>query len=360
MMSARLRIEGAASWRGALAVCLMMTAVALPVQAQTDCGDNPWAAGWAPAWSPIFQGIDWAGACTTRLPTNPGTSGTRTQKANILRIDLQASGIQIFTTPQSGAAETTGQVASEFLCTYGVQVAVNANFFSPCCNDEPTPPSPNQMSLCGLAVSQGQTVSSPAGGACAAGAAALLVTKDNQASIQVVTGLAKLPAGVYNAVAGSPQPSAGACPQTVPGPLLLVLDGANLSCAETDANPPEMVAARTAAGLSHDGRTLYLLTIDGTDGSSSGAGFYDTAQWLIELGADRGINLDGGGSTVMAMQQPGGAGVQILNSPNQACCQRYVGAFLGVRANPLQAPFVPPGCGTRACSQPAVSCSGHR
>jgi exopolysaccharide biosynthesis protein len=341
----------------ALALVILTLAASSPVAAQTGCNDNPWATGWAPLWQPIFQGIDWAGACTTRLPTNPGIPGVRTQNANILRIDLTAPGIQLVTTPHSGAAETTGQVASQFLCANEVQVAVNANFFSPCCANEPTPPSSNLMDLCGLAIAEGQVVSSPASGACAAGAAALLVTKDNQASIRMVTGL--VPAGIYNAVAGSPQPSAGACPQTVPGPILLVLDGVNLSSPETDGNPPESVAARTAVGLSRDGRTLYLLTLDGTDGSSRGAGFYDTAQWLIQLGADRGLNLDGGGSTTMAMQQPGGGGVLILNSPNEACCQRYVGAFLGVRAAPLTSPFVPPGCGTRSCSQPAVSCTGN-
>jgi hypothetical protein len=57
----------------------------------------------------------------------------------------------------------------------------------------------------------------------------------------------------------------------------------------------------------------------------------------------------------MVMQLPFAiGGAQILNRPSNNCRQRYVGNFLGIKANLLDEPYVPPsGCGPagkRACS----------
>jgi hypothetical protein len=308
--------------RAALACCLLAAAAA-PLASQPACTDNPWQAGWSPVWLPMFQGIDWMQACTTRLPTQPANAGVRTQRVNALRIDLKAPGIQFFSAPKPAGAgtsyDTHGQRASDFLCTWGLQVAVNANFFSPCCTQEPqTLPASNQVQLCGLAMAAGRMVSEltsvPA--ASDAGVSALLISGTNQAAFFPVTQGTPIPAGICTAVAGSPQPqSSNPCPQPrVAGPAMLLAGGVNQNSAAYDANPPEKVAARTAVGTSQEGRVLYLLTIDGTDGSANGAGFYDEAAWLRLLGAWNGINLDGGGSTTMAAQlQPGK--VTLLNNP---------------------------------------------
>jgi phosphatidylinositol-3-phosphatase len=318
----------------ALVLALVSAGSFMTLRAQGDCNDNPWAPGWAPAWHAIFQGIDWAGACTMRLPSAPDGTQQRMQKANIARIDLQAPGIQLFVTPKSGSTfETRGQLATEFVCDNGLQLAVNANFFSPCCSYDPDPPQPNQDNLLGLAVSQSQIVSSPAFCSSPDQATALLLAQDNRAVVQTVTS-GTLPVGVFNAVSGGP---------------LLLLNGVDQFDPATDANPP-LVAPRTAAGLSPDGRYLYLLTIDGVEGQGRGAGFYDVAEWLLRIGAVNGFNLDGGGSTTMAMQRPDLGGAEILNSPREICVQRYVGALLGVRAKALAQPFLPSGCGVKSCS----------
>ena len=56
---------------------------------------------------------------------------------------------------------------------------------------------------------------------------------------------------------------------------------------------------RTAAGLTKDGRIL-LLAVDGRIPEySNGATLVDLARILIGLGADRALNLDGGGSTIV-------------------------------------------------------------
>jgi exopolysaccharide biosynthesis protein len=100
-----------------------------------------------------------------------------------------------------------------------------------------------------------------------------------------------------------------------PGPLLLLDGGVNKACKDCDSVPVETVAARTAVGVGSDDNFLYLLTIDG-GGANTGASFYDVAAWLRVLGAWRGRNLDGGGSTTMVMQDPETPDyVWIVNNP---------------------------------------------
>jgi hypothetical protein len=346
--------------------CLLaLSAAAATAGAQNDCTGNPWESAWKPDWKPLFKGIEWAGACTTRLPSNPGTPGVRTQRVNALRIDLKDPDIRFFSTPrapQGGTQfDTKGQVASELLCEYGLQVVINASFSWPCCHYE-TEKNPPDFKLCGLARSAGATVSelSSVPDPSYSGATALMITGKNEASFRTITALNDcIPADICTAVAGGPQVAVGNyCPQkAVPGPLMLLQDGMNMSCAASDANPPETVAPRTAVGLSRDGRSMLMITIDGEEGTSGGAGFYDTAEWLLRLGAFNAMNLDGGGSTTMVIDLPGSlGGARILNHPSHNCEQRYVGNFLGVKAQLLHDPFVPPsGCGPaghRSCPAP--------
>ncbi|MBR1811014.1 MAG: phosphodiester glycosidase family protein [Clostridia bacterium] len=60
---------------------------------------------------------------------------------------------------------------------------------------------------------------------------------------------------------------------------------------------------RTAAGIAKDG-TILLLEIDGRiPAYSNGATLVDLAEMMIRLGADRAINLDGGGSSIVYTKQ---------------------------------------------------------
>ncbi|MBC8135602.1 MAG: phosphodiester glycosidase family protein, partial [Fibrella sp.] len=59
---------------------------------------------------------------------------------------------------------------------------------------------------------------------------------------------------------------------------------------------------RTAAGVTKDG-SLLLLTVDGRQPFlSRGASLTDTANLLLKFGATDGVNLDGGGSSAMAVR----------------------------------------------------------
>jgi hypothetical protein len=89
---------------------------------------------------------------------------------------------------------------------------------------------------------------------------------------------------------------------------------------------------RSAAGLSADGRYLYLLAIDGRWFDTIGATEAETGLLLRALGASNGLNLDGGGSTALALRIEGK--VVILNRPIHKQIpgkERAVATCIGVR-----------------------------
>jgi hypothetical protein len=71
---------------------------------------------------------------------------------------------------------------------------------------------------------------------------------------------------------------------------------------------------RSAAGISPNGKFLYLLVIDGRRSGSIGATEKETALVLRALGSQDGINFDGGGSTALALRYPNGK-VRTVNTP---------------------------------------------
>jgi hypothetical protein len=69
---------------------------------------------------------------------------------------------------------------------------------------------------------------------------------------------------------------------------------------------------RSALGLADN--YLYLLVIDGRTLASAGATEAETGLLLLALGAADGLNLDGGGSTALALTQADGT-VSVVNTP---------------------------------------------
>jgi hypothetical protein len=89
---------------------------------------------------------------------------------------------------------------------------------------------------------------------------------------------------------------------------------------------------RSAAGLSADSRFLYLLVIDGRRPGNVGATEAETALLLRALGASEGLNLDGGGSSALALRGGNGA-VRLANVPVHGGVsgqERAVAGCLGV------------------------------
>jgi exopolysaccharide biosynthesis protein len=90
---------------------------------------------------------------------------------------------------------------------------------------------------------------------------------------------------------------------------------------------------RTAVGVSADGRTVFLLTVDGRRGASRGSTLLEVAELLLELGAWRAINVDGGGSTTLYVASEGG----LINRPSERT-ERVVLNHIGVQAPPPPEP----------------------
>jgi exopolysaccharide biosynthesis protein len=93
----------------------------------------------------------------------------------------------------------------------------------------------------------------------------------------------------------------------------------------------DALTARTAIGLSRDGRTLTLFTVD-VRGGSEGMRLSEVAALLTrEFGVWDALNLDGGGSTTMAIETADG-GATIANTSSDNPVAREVATSLAVFA----------------------------
>lgn len=302
-----LKSDSFAAWLR-LGACALLLAVG-PVTAAPVVTD----------WKPLFKGIDHL------TGTNRQSAGdfNNLMVAHVLRINLADPDIRLLPTPRHTnyvaiSAETHGRTVSQFVRVYGVQVAVNANFFSP---EEYYLPEGTAMRVDGLSISGGSLVST----ANFARAACALFDSTNIGRIVHTNWPAVSTNGVLNAVAGD---------------YPIVVRGVNIG--RQYLNQGGFIHAtnpRTALGLSQDGRTLFLMCIDGRQNHSAGAYDYETGAWMLLVGAHDAVNLDGGGSATMAMLSSTGQAVR-LNYPSAVADsgrERTVGSHFGVYAKPLEA-----------------------
>ena len=109
----------------------------------------------------------------------------------------------------------------------------------------------------------------------------------------------------------------------------IVHDGKNVAAAE--AHTEEAIAQlteerhpRTAIGISKDGTKVLLVVVDGRTKASAGMTLSELANLMIKLGAYNAINMDGGGSSTMAIKG------KVVNSPSDATGERAVSNALVV------------------------------
>lgn len=86
--------------------------------------------------------------------------------------------------------------------------------------------------------------------------------------------------------------------------------------------------ARTAMGASQDGKTLYLVVVEGGNGNR-GMTQEELADFMVSLGIWQAVNLDGGGSTTMVARPLGEEGLAVLNKPVYTS-ERPVPTALGI------------------------------
>lgn len=77
----------------------------------------------------------------------------------------------------------------------------------------------------------------------------------------------------------------------------------------TDANP------RTAIGIRDDGSVVYYV-MDGRSKSSAGSTLEELAADLLSMGCTTVVNMDGGGSSALALRMPGSEGFAVVNEPS--------------------------------------------
>src|SRR5713101_7804564 len=236
----------------------------------------------------------------------------RFQAVNALRIDLHDPDVQMFTDPPCTNCpfgyETLGLSTSSFLKNYGVQAAVNANFYSPCCGHTDGTPE----DVIGLSISKGRVVSAQEG---PLDSSTVMFTTNKQV-IMIGTN--------WNAATGMPIRNNTGIYTAVSGHYPLVTNGVNIGYTYVGIPDPigiHQVQPRTAVGASQDGRYLYLITIDGRQYPySEGAIDPETADWLIRFGSYNGINLGDGGSTTMLIADCHGDPIE-LNKPSDLLAQ---------------------------------------
>lgn len=105
---------------------------------------------------------------------------------------------------------------------------------------------------------------------------------------------------------------------------------------------------RSAAGVSEDGRRVIVATVDGRRATSHGGTLVEMAELMVELGAWRAINLDGGGSTTLYVASEGG----VVNRPSRGW-EREVINHIGFIAPPRPAAAPAPAARTEP-TPPAV------
>lgn len=270
-----------------------------------------------PPWTPLFKGIEFL----TATNETRSTDFQNRMVAFALKIDLRDPDIRLLSSPritnyQSNFRETAGRTVSQFLQTNQLQAVINAGFFNP---GEYYLPEGTPMTVSGLLISQGESVS-PANFSYSA---CLMVDAANQARIVPTNWPAGSTDGVWTAVSGD---------------YPVLVNGVNISRAYLGRGGIHGIHPRTAIGLSQDARFLFLVVIDGRqEGYSDGAYDFETAAWLALLGAHDGINMDGGGSSTMAIEDSTGKPLRVNRSSAVADSgrERTVGCHLGVYAKPL-------------------------
>jgi len=82
------------------------------------------------------------------------------------------------------------------------------------------------------------------------------------------------------------------------------------------AGTNDVLNPRTAAGVDREGRTLWLMVVDGRQpGYSEGVAVGELAALMKEVGSWDALNLDGGGSSIMLLAT-NGANLEIMNRPS--------------------------------------------
>jgi hypothetical protein len=258
----------------------------------------------------LFEGITY---------TRESRSTPRPLVIHVATVDLNTPGIAFLVTPPqpNGGRQLRARTTSTFLTEFGLQLAINGDFFSPFWSNSPFDYGPHAgepVDIYGFASSKGQVYSTGD----PAKYPTLYISLDNRAQFGTPMG------EIYNAISGN----------VIFIEQGKVTDGAYREAYHIDPHP------RTAVGLTKDGRTLIIVVVDGRQPNySEGISLAELAEIMIKYGVETALNLDGGGSSALIIQGQNG-GSLALNSPIDNRIpgrERVVGNHLGIFARKLVA-----------------------
>lgn len=248
---------------------------------------------------------------------------------HVVAVDLTHPGIGFLVTPPAPDSVSVSQDAAKpkvkvpadtvpgFLAAHGVQVAVNGSYFSPHHVRSPWHYFPQVGELAypqGVSIANGERYSSPA-----EGWAALCVLSPRD--IRITEG--DCPLGTQQGLAGDVQFVKNG--QLYTDGLVILKEN------------PMRLMPRSAIALDKANERLWIVVVDGRQkGYSEGVTLAELSDFVTALGADSALNLDGGGSSALAIDAPNQP--TVLNSPIQArvpMLLRPVANHFGIYAQPL-------------------------
>lgn len=258
---------------------------------------------------------------------------------HVVAINLKTVGIEPFVTPGTLPTaphnrEFVAHTTTQALERHSLQIAINGSFFYPFHAYHPLdfyPHSGDPVGTLGQVISNGVTYSPPQPNwqvLCLADVATLAAER--------------CPQGTRQAVAG----------------IEIVRLGKPVNSADVSH---DRLYPRTAVGLSANGTQLWLVIIDGRQPLySRGVTLPELTEIMLELGARSALNLDGGGSTTLVVEQ--GDRAQVLNAPIHTRVpmrQRPVANHVGFYALPLAASKRSPATVTVSASEVAMPSRGQ-
>ena len=100
---------------------------------------------------------------------------------------------------------------------------------------------------------------------------------------------------------------------------------------------------RTAVGVSEDGKTIYMVVVDGRQSHSIGMTMTELAEFMLEIGAYNALAMDGGGSSTIASREPGTENIAVQNKPSDGVQRRIpnaIGVFSMAPPSPLAGLYI--------------------
>ena len=113
------------------------------------------------------------------------------------------------------------------------------------------------------------------------------------------------------------------------GHALLVNNGQMVEYTK-DLSSLKGVRARTAIGISRDGKTLYLIAVEGRTNESKGITLGNLSLLMTKLNIWTGVNLDGGGSTTLVSRPLGKQEAEKVLTVESYAAERRVVEALGI------------------------------